>query len=334
MAKIKDIADLTGFSITTISRVLNQDKNFNVSDETRLSILAAAEKLDYVPLSKRNKVSKKNVTLTIGLVYWYSPAEEITDPYYMSIRLAIENHCQLQNIRLQKIYLPMTSSNEIKAMNLDGIIALGKYSPQEIQNLHTLNQHLVLVDCYSKHYNIDVVIADLKEATKDIISYLINSKLKNIGFICGVEKTLDGEELLDIRLTTYINQMSKLKSFNQNNIFLGSFTADSGYEIMSKIIQQNKLLDAYIVASDAMAIGCLKALNENNLKVPDVVSIISYDNISLSQYTIPSLTTIDMNTTHMGETALDLLIERINNNRKIAKKVIIPTQLIKRASSL
>ena len=282
MAKIKDIADLTGFSITTVSRVLNQDKNFNVSDETRLKIMATAEKLNYVPLSKRNKSSKKNITLTIGLVYWYSVAEEITDPYYMSIRLAIENHCQLHNINLQKIYLPMKSFDDISAMNLDGLIALGKYSEEEIQTLHTLNQHLVLVDCYSKHYNIDVVMADLKEATKDIISYLI----------------------------------------------------DLEYEIMSEIIKQGKLLDAYIVASDAMAIGCLKALNENNIKVPDVVSIISYDNISLSQYTIPSLTTIDMNTKHMGETALDLLVERINNDREIAKKVTIPTRLIKRASSL
>lgn len=65
-------------------------------------------------------------------------------------------------------------------------------------------------------------------------------------------------------------------------------------------LSKDHLLDAYIVASDAMAIGCLKALNENNIKVPDVVSIISYDNISLAQYTIPSLTTIDMNTKHMG----------------------------------
>ena len=334
MAKIKDIADLTGYSITTISRVLNQDKNFNVSDETRLKIMATAEKLNYVPLSKRNKTTKKNTSLTIGLVYWYSIAEEVTDPYYMSIRLAIENHCQSHNINLQKIYLPMKSLDEIASMNLDGLIALGKYSDEEIKNLYAINPHLVLVDCYSKHYNIDVVMADLKEATKDIISYLLDLELKKIGFICGIEKTLDAQELLDIRLTTYINQMSKLKSFNQNNVYLGAFTADSGYEIMSEIIKQGKLLDAYIVASDAMAIGCLKALNENNIKVPDVVSIISYDNISLSQYTIPSLTTIDMNTKHMGETALDLLVERINNDREIAKKVTIPTRLIKRASSL
>lgn len=335
VAKIKDIADLTGYSITTISRVLNQDKNFNVSDETRLKILSTAEKLNYVPLSKRNKSTKKTTSsLTIGLVYWYSVAEEISDPYYMSIRLAIENYCQNHNVNLTKIYLPIKSFDDLATMNLDGLIALGKYSADEIESLYEINQTLVLVDCYSKHYNIDVVMADLKEATKDIINYFLEADLKSIGFICGIEKTLDGEELLDIRLTAYTNQMTKLKLFNQNHVHLGAFTADSGYEIMSEIIKKDQLQDAYIVASDAMAIGCLKALNENNIKVPDVVSIISYDNISLSQYTIPSLTTIDMNTKHMGETAMDLVIERITNDREIAKKVTIPTRLIKRSSSI
>ena len=334
MAKIKDIADLTGFSITTISRVLNQDKNFNVSDDTRLKIMATAEKLNYVALSRRNKTTKKTSGLTIGLVYWYSVAEEITDPYYMSIRLAIENQCQVQNIKLEKIYLPMKSFEDIAAMNLDGLIALGKYSHDEIDKLYEINPHLVLVDCYSKHYNIDVVMADLTEATKDIIKYLVDLKLNSIGFICGIEKTLDGQELLDMRLTTYIDEMTKMKRFNQSHVYLGAFTADSGYEIMSEIIKKDHLLDAYIVASDAMAIGCLKALNENNIKVPDVVSIISYDNISLAQYTIPSLTTIDMNTKHMGDTAIDLIIERIANDREIAKKVTIPTRLIRRSSSL
>ncbi|MGL4336662.1 MAG: LacI family DNA-binding transcriptional regulator [Turicibacter sp.] len=334
MAKIKDIADLTGFSITTVSRVLNQDKNFNVSDETRVKIISVAEELNYLPPSKRNKAPKKDSVLSIGLIYWYSLQEEISDPYYMAIRLAMENYCQSKNIKLQKIYLPSKSFEDIKSLQLDGLIALGKYSESEIENLREINQNIVLVDSWSKHYNIDVVIADLKEATKDIIAYLMNQQIEKIGFICGIEETLDGEELLDFRLLTYTKEMQKRRLFNQNHIHLGKFTADSGYELMSDIIARDALLEAYIVASDSMAIGCLKALNENNIKVPDVVSIISYDNISLSQFTIPSLTTIDMNTKHMGETAIELMTERISNDREIAKKVTIPTKLIHRDSSL
>jgi len=121
-------------------------------------------------------------------------------------------------------------------------------------------------------------------------------------------------------------------AFNQNYIYLGKFTADSGYDIMTNIIKNDELLDSYIVANDSMAIGCLKALNENNIRVPDVVSIISYNNTSLSQFTIPSLTSVNINTKLMGESAVSLLMERFNNGRQVAKKVTIPTNIIFRDS--
>ncbi|HAX73309.1 MAG TPA: LacI family transcriptional regulator [Firmicutes bacterium] len=334
MAKIKDIAQLTGFSITTVSRVLNQDKSFNVSDETRLKIMTVAEELNYLPPSKRHKVGKTESVMNIGLVYWYSVEDELTDPYYLSIRLAIEKHCEEQGIHLHKCYLKSKSLDELKDLNVEGIIALGKYSDQELQTLHDKFPHIVLVDCWTNHYNIDVVVGDLKNATRQIINHFKSQQFKSIGFICGVEKTLDGEELLDIRLVTFSKEMKKTKDFNQYDIKLGKFTADSGYDIMSSIIASDALLDCYIVASDAMAMGCLKALNEHHIRVPDVVSIISYDNISLSQYTIPSLSTIDMNTKHLGTTAMELMKERLTNDREIAKKVMIPTNLILRDSSL
>lgn len=329
MAKIKDIADRTGYSITTVSRVLNQDQTFNVSDETRLKIMTASEELNYIPLSKRHKANKKK-SLTFGLIYWYSISEELTDPYYLSIRLAVEHYCEAHEIILRQFRLPKNDLNELMTLKLDGLIVLGKYSHSEITRLQQLNSHLVLVDCYHKHYHIDVVMANLQEATEDIIDYFTALNLKAIGFIGGVERTLDGEILTDIRLKTY----ERHPCANPAAIYLGAFNADSGYHLMNQIIEAEQLQKAYIVASDAMAIGCLKALSEQKIKVPEEVSLISYDNISLSQYTIPALTTVDMNTKIMGETAVDLLVERVSTQRQIAKKVFIPTQLIRRGSSL
>ncbi len=334
MAKIKDIADRTGFSLTTVSRVLNHDKSFNVSDETRFTILSVAEELNYTPPARRQKQVKKTNTSKVALVYWYSQKDEVTDPYYLAIRMSMELYCQHYNIELHKFHFNANVFEDISNLNVSGIIALGKFSENELSQLHTINKNLVLVDSYTPHYEIDVVIADLKQATKQIISYLVEKEMKQIGFICGVEKTIDGEELLDVRLTTYRKQMKKLKMFDPNHVYLGEFSAESAYELMTAIITKGKLLDAYIVASDSMAIGCLKALNEHQIKVPDTVSIISYDNISLSQYTIPSLTTVDMNSNFMGKTAVDTLVDRIEHERTIAKKIIIPTQLIKRHSSI
>ena len=331
MARIKDIAEETGFSIATISRVLNQDQAFSVADETRLKILSVAEKLNYIPLNQRHHQPKKEKnTMTIGLAYWYSTADEITDPYYLSIRLAIEHYYETYQIELKLFYLPEKSYDKIKDAQLDGLIALGKYSESEINTLHQLHPNFVLVDCYTKHPEIDVIMVDLKEATKDIVEYLIQSGISSIGFIGGVEGTLDGTSLEDIRLKTF----AKHEKSNHDTIYLGAFNADSGYDIMSNIIRTGNIQPAYIVASDAIAIGCLKALNEHQIKVPSEVSIVSYNNISLAQYTIPALTTIDLNTNHLGTTAAETLHERIKTNRRLAKKIFIPTQLIKRESSL
>jgi len=332
MTKLKDIAEVTGFSIATISRVLNHDQTFSASEETRLTILSAAEKLNYTASPSRLAADKKKTPkkLTIGLAYWYSTADEITDPYYLSIRLAIKDYCETHDLELKLFYLLEQTYEDIKQANLDGLIALGKYSRNEISQLHKLNQHFVLVDCYSKHPEIDVVMVDLKEATKDIIAYFKSINIHNIGFIGGIEGTLDGKILTDIRLKTFL----KSDHANQETIYQGEFNADAGYDIMTNIIQQKNIQPAYIVASDAIAIGCLKALNEHQIKVPQDVSIISYNNISLAQYTIPALTTIDLNTRHLGQTAIETLHERINSNRQLAKKIFIPTQLIKRESSL
>lgn len=332
MAKIKDIADMTGFSITTISRVLNQDETFNVSEETRHQIISAAEKLNYVPLRKRQgqKEQKNKANPTIGLAYWYSTANEITDPYYLSIRLAIESYCESHNISLKLFYLPETGYHDLDVSDLEGLIALGKYSENEIKLLSSLTPHFVLVDCYAKDKGIDVVMVDLKEATKDIIEHFQSIGISELGFIGGIEGTLDGTTLQDIRLKTF----AKHEIANEDTIHLGAFNTETGYEIMTNIIKVGNLQKGYIVASDAIAIGCLKALNENNIKVPEEVSLISYNNISLAQFTIPALTTIDLNTNHIGTTAMETLMERIKSDREIGKKIFIPTELIKRESCL
>jgi len=336
MTKLKDIAHATGFSIATISRVLNHDQAFSVSEETRLTILSAAEKLNYRGLGWRHQLLDNGITeekshLNIGLAYWHSVANEINDPYYLSIRLAIQEYCDLHHIELKLFYLLENKHEQIKAANLDGLIALGKYSPAEIEQLHALSPHFILVDSYSRHPEIDVVNVDLEGATKDVIEYLNKAGISQIGFIGGLEATLDDKVTMnDIRLKTFL----RYEKVNHDTIYQGEFTADAGYQIMSNIIHNSTLQPAYIVASDTIAIGCLRALNEHKIKIPNQVSIISFNNISLSQYTTPTLTTVDLNTYHIGTTAVETLCERIKTKRRLSKKIFISTELIKRESSL
>ena len=101
---------------------------------------------------------------------------------------------------------------------------------------------------------------------------------------------------------------------------------------MIKAIHSNKLPSAFFIANDPIAIGALKALNEAKIKVPEEISIVSLDGHPITALTNPSITTLQVPTEFIGETAIELLLERLEKQRKIAKKVIVPTQLVERES--
>lgn len=109
---------------------------------------------------------------------------------------------------------------------------------------------------------------------------------------------------------------------------------NDGYQLMKQAIKEHKdqLPSAFFVGNDSMAIGCLRALHEENIPVPERVSIIGVNDISVSKYVYPPLSTVKVYTELMGETAVDLLLEQMTE-RKISKKVIISTLLEIRGSS-
>lgn len=319
MAKLKDIADLTGFSVATVSRILNHDDSFNVSDVTREKVLKAANKLNYLTLSQRQR---KNIIL--GLAYWYSSADEVIDSHYLLIRSAIEEHCKANDVELKLFYLHEKTFDDITKIELDGLMALGKFSDNEISSLKKISPNFVLVDCKTTQPDVDIVTVDLTLATNQILKHLSNSNITSYGFIGGIESTLDGQTVEDERFKI----ISSSENIDEDAIHLGRLTPESGYEMMSNIIKSKKLKKAYIVATDIVALGCLKALAQHKIAVPDDVSIISYNNILISKYLTPGLTTVDLNAEQLGIAASEMVLERIKNKRTVAKKTYIPTQLI------
>lgn len=325
MATIKDIAEKASVSIATVSRVLNYDESLNVADETKKRIFEAAEELNYVTIKERK--GRKN-THTIGIIHWYSDKEEIIDPYYLSIRMAIDRCCSKNLIKFLKID-DMENFNE----NLDGIIAIGKFGDGEISKIRKLSKNIVFVDSSPDENLYDSVVIDFRKAVNEVMEYLTSLGHTKIAYIGGEEFVDKGKkQVLDYRQQTYIEFMEKRNLSFKDFIKLGKFTPASGYELMKKSLQNKNRPTAYFIANDSMAIGAYKAISEAGLKIPNDISIIGFNDISTAQFIIPPLTTVKVYTEFMGETAVDLIIERIKKDREISKKVIIPTKLIKRDS--
>ncbi|MGH4052638.1 MAG: LacI family DNA-binding transcriptional regulator [Clostridium sp.] len=326
MVTIKDIAIASAVSIATVSRVLNFDETLNVTDATKQRIFEMAESLNYVKKKERN--SKKSV-YKLAIANWYTEKEEVLDPYYLSIRIAIEKKCANKNIEVVKLS-PLST---ISIKNVDGVIAIGKFGSKEVEKLKTVSEHIVFVDSSPESEFYDSVVSDLKYATINIIDYLEELGHKNIGFISGKEYINEGKEVFaDRRERTYKEEMISRGLYNEANLYIGMFTPQSGYELMKMVLANKNDVTAYIIANDSMAIGAYKAISEAGLTIPGDISVVSYNDNITSQFIVPALTTIKIHTEFMGETAVDLVIEKLKQQRLIAKKIVIPTKLIKRDS--
>ncbi|MDY0404813.1 substrate-binding domain-containing protein [Virgibacillus sp. 179-BFC.A HS] len=115
-------------------------------------------------------------------------------------------------------------------------------------------------------------------------------------------------------------------------MFVGSFSVDSGYQLMKQAVEQlgDLLPTAFLVGSDTMAVGCLRALHELGIAVPNRVSMIGVNDMTI-EYTYPSLSSLKVYTEIMGETAVDALLERMDG-RNIGKRIYVATELILRGS--
>ncbi len=330
MATIKDIADLAGVSASTVSRVLNHDTSLSVTEKTKKKIFEAAEKLDYKTPKQRNKNDKR---LKIGIIHWYSQKEELEDPYYYCIRKGAEDECSKKRIEVTTIFRNDNSHSIGEVNYLDGAIAIGKFSKDDIKEFSRYSSNIVFADSSPDEKMFDSVVIDFEKAIIEVLEHLLNLGYKRIGFISGKEYVgLERKPIDDLREITYKNYMKKKGLYNSKDIYVGKFIAEDGYKLMKKAIEGGDLPPAFFIGNDTMAIGAIKALYEANIKIPEDVSIISFNDNPTSKYTVPPLSTVKVYTEFMGATAVGLLIERIEDNRQIPKKVVVPTELIIRQS--
>jgi LacI family transcriptional regulator len=338
MATIKDIAQKANVSISTVSRVLNNDETITVMEQTRDRILAVAKELNY-SLKKRNvtKPIAKNESVNIGLLMGCSQEDEFDDPYFLSIRKGIEEQCLRKNIKISRFLRYKNSTEKQGFDHLDGLIVVGHIDFNEIENRYSHDHNIVFVDAPAETKAYDSVMCDLKGAAENVMAHLMESGHERIGYIGGpgygkkMNEVLATHNTGDIRQKTYEAIMKKHNRLNVSDIYLDDWGTPRGYRLMKKAIEKGDLPTAFFIGSDPMAIGAIRALNEAGIRVPDDVAVASVDDIEMATFVNPPLTTVKVYTEQMGKTAVNLLQERMEG-RDIPLKVIVPTKLVVRES--
>lgn len=328
MTTIKDIAQRAKVSPATVSRVLNYDPSLAVTDHTKQRIFAAAEALNYQPKKQTAKTKQK-----IALLTWYNEHEELDDIYYLSIRLGATEKIQAAGYAVQRI-----DQNQPlpKMENFAGVIAIGKFSPQQLAQMASWQLPIVFVDFNTLNEQFDSVTTNFHYPVKQIINHFIDQGIEDIGMLAGEELTSDHQvKLTDQRLLTFRNMMRDRHLLHPEFMFSGPFTVASGKKLMTKAILtlDEKLPHAFFAANDALAIGALYALREARIAVPERVSIIGFNDTMVAKYFSPTLSSVKVDTKLMGEKSVELLLDRITTQRETAINLNIGPKLVLRDSS-
>ena len=302
MVTIKDVANESGVAISTVSNVLNNVEV--VSEETRKKVLDAVEKLKYVPNmnAKFLKSCKKN---TIGL---FLPS--IQGDFYKMLMQAIHLQCKMRGYLLNIYVSNENTSEEIYGMILssgvEGAIILNeRLSNEYIDRIQEKKMPVVFIDREFSGDHMSSVIINNSEGAALAVEYLIKQGHRRIGYIHGIENYDD-----EARFKAYADVMEKYSLPIDDSIILrGYFEEAVAYSEMRVLLLKGIVLpEAVFCANDEMAWGCIRALTEAGIKVPDQVSIMGFDDNTLAPYYNPSLTTIHSPVTELGNVSATELL--------------------------
>ena len=133
MATLKEIANIVGVSVGTVSRVLNNDSTISVGDETKIKIFNVAEEMQYKTLKQRKSNDQiKSNKFRVGIVEMYNPKEQLEDPYYLLLRSVVDKECFENEIEVVNLYKDQGEYRFIGEEDISGIIAIGKFDEKEI----------------------------------------------------------------------------------------------------------------------------------------------------------------------------------------------------------
>ncbi|WP_417247841.1 LacI family DNA-binding transcriptional regulator [Celeribacter sp.] len=332
---LKQIADRTGVSATTISRVLNFDSSLSIGDETRQKIIETAEALNYEPPRRRKRLALKEDERKISLFHFLRPDQELVDPYYIAMRIGIETKCRAVGLDQVKFYSGDALDNLHSLGNLGGCIAIGHHSEMEIDKLRKAARHLVIADHMPLEDDVDAVVCDRAAAMRKLLRALDAAGYTRIAF-AGWSNKVGNVDPYDrtpeFRHGAYLQWMEERERYDPDLVKIGVNTEQSGHELTLDLLKLNQKPDVIVTANDNMAIGAYRAISEAGLSVPEDISVASFNDISAAQFMNPPLTTVRLPAERIGENAVELLVERMAG-RQLAKRISLESKIVWRGST-
>lgn len=328
---IIDVAKKAQVSVATVSRVVNG--NYPVKETTKKRVLEAIEELKYVPNIQARELNTQHSSI-IGII-----VPSLFNTFFAEVVSGIESFATSNGYSLLLTYTkddPVYEKkcmNELLMRNVSGIINISPNT--ECVDCDFFDQiamriPMVFINSYIKRPAISYVYNDERIGTKIALEHLVSLGHRNICFVRG-----ERSDSYEIKQDVYIDFMQKIGCFNPDNIL----TVSAGNSIDTVELTATKVMDmlrtrdditAIFSCNDLMGVGAVNACRRLKRKVPNDISVMGFDNVSISHFMEPKLTTVDQNMMTLGWTAASLLMEKIANDNKTSRQVVLQNTLVLR----
>lgn len=331
---LKEVARRAGVSISTVSRIINSP-GF-ASKEVQDRVWAIIRETGYVPNQSARELKQKqgsaaaaySYTLTCILGRTRSPED---NPFFAQVARAAEQQALRLGYSISLSYSIFDMESEelqsrVKQAKADGAIVLGRFSSEAMRFLEQHYKNMVYVGRNVIDLPCDQVICDGYEATQTALRCLIDRGHRRIGYL--------GETENEVRCQAFLDAVARYGLDSDESLICECPQSGAGgYEGAGKLLKEsNPLPTAVFCAADVSAVAAIRRFSEAGVKIPQQLSVISMDNIELSQYVSPMLTTVEMPIVEMGSVAVQTLIQRISRMHRLPMKIYLPSRLMVRES--
>lgn len=326
---IKDLSAQTGYSVGTVSRVLNNQPN--VSEKARTTIMEAAKACGFQLNTNAQQLKQQRSNNILVLVKGSS------NQLFGSLVEAIQSRLDGSAYHLVLDYLDEDSNEVLRAVQLCrekkpvGVLFLGGNRRHFLADFDRIDVPCVLVTSDGSELpfpNLSSVCSDDREAVRQLMEELIRLGHRSIAIIGGDRERSDTSRR---RFEGCLAAMEQHQiPFTDEDYVTGRFSYDHGYRAAQNLIQRGKPHTAIFCMADVMALGAIRCLSDHGYLVPKDVSVVGFDGLSVGAYMIPRLSTVSQSVTDLAQRSVDLLKQGINGGSSVHE--MIPAQLILRES--
>lgn len=327
---IREVAKKAGVSSATVSRVINNSDM--VKDKTRDLVIRIIKEMGFAPSEIARSLSKKE-TKTIGVV-----VPDINNPFYGEVIKGVSLLADKSNLNIllcdtnedtekEKNSLHMLKEQRIRGIIIAPASDTNEFNSEYLSILENMGIPIVLVGRDVKYSNFDGVFLDNVQGAYDGVNALIQNGHKEIVIIAGPQDSKPGRDRLGGYLKAFAMNGLEVKN---DYIFYGNFKLESGYEITNSILQMKNKPTAIFTCNNMMTLGCIKALSEKNLRIPEDFALVGFDEIEILNTLNIKISVISRPTFEMGQIAMEMLADRISKRESTggaSKRVTLMPEL-------